>query len=367
MNANTSKVVITSIGVSSPFGNTLNHFEANYDQTETPTTSHIDDTRLEEELGQFKKVNQRRMDRLTKITMMSAITCLEEAKIEVDEETINEVGGIFCTAYGPIVSARNFINSGFELGLDSASPLLFPYTVGNAAPGAITVLMKSRGYNTTVSGYNPIAYAFDVIRQQKAKAILAGGFEELSPEVEAAYNTRTVVNGNGLPKPAGLPLMSEGAVMMFVEDAEFAKKRNAEVLFEVCGYGVTSNLQRVEKSIDNFGYIAPKSIFNTMKSSLIRSNVKAKDIDLIISLSREDSKQTQSEATAIEQLWQDASPQVHYVKQVLGETFGASDGFAALAGYLKGKNIKGSNGNTKHIMVNSYHVGGNCFSMIIAV
>ncbi|MEP2936680.1 MAG: beta-ketoacyl synthase N-terminal-like domain-containing protein [Gilvibacter sp.] len=367
MNANKSKVVITSIGVSSPIGNDLSHFAKNYDQSSEVATSHIDDTKLEEELGQFKKVNQRRMDRLTKITMMSAITCLEDAKIEIDESTINDVGGIFCTAYGPIASARDFINSGFELGLDSASPLLFPYTVGNAAPGAITVLMKSRGYNTTVSGYNPIAYAFDVIRQKKAKAILAGGFEELSPEVEAAYNTRTIVNGNGLKKQASVSLMSEGAVMMFVEDAEFAKARNAEVLFEVCGYGVNSNLQREEKSIDNFGYIAPQSILNSMKTSLVRSEVAGANIDLIISLSREDSRQTESEVEAIKQLWPENTPEVHYVKQVLGETFGASDGFAAVAGYVKAKKIKGTDQNKKHVMVNSYHIGGNCFSMIIAV
>ena len=367
MNADKSKVVITAIGVSSSIGNNLDHFSKNYDQTEQPQTSHIDDLVLEEELGQFKKVNQRRMDRLTKITMMSAITCIEGANIDINEDTINDVGGIFCTAYGPIASARDFINSGFELGLNSASPLLFPYTVGNAAPGAITVLMKSRGYNTTVSGYNPIAYAFDVIRQKKAKAILAGGFEELSPEVEAAYTTRSVINGSGLKKDAGVTLMSEGAVMMFVEDAQFAKARNAEILFEICGYGVNSNLQRLEKSIDNFGYINPEAILNSMKSSLIRSEVAGSDIDLIISLSRKDSHQTESESEAISQLWPEGAPEVHYVKQVLGETFGASDGFAAIAGYVKAKKLKGTDQKPKHVMVNSYHIGGNCFSMIIAV
>jgi 3-oxoacyl-[acyl-carrier-protein] synthase II len=367
MNVKKSKVVITAIGVSSPIGNNLNQFVENYDQADKVKTFHINDTILEEELGKFKKVNQRRMDRLTKITMMSAITCIEGANILIDDETINQVGGIFCTAYGPIASARDFINSGFELGLNSASPLLFPYTVGNAAPGAITVLMKCRGYNTTVSGYNPIAYAYDVICQNKAKAILAGGFEELSPEVEAAYNMRTVVNGNGQKKEASVSLMSEGAVMMFVEDAQFAKARNADVLFEICGYGVNSNLQRVEKSIDNFGYIKPTAILNSMKSSLVRSEVSANSIDLIISLSRKDSNQTESESEAVNALWPGGAPDIHYVKQVLGETFGASDGFAAIAGYVKAKEIKGTDQNKKHVMVNSYHIGGNCFSMIIAV
>ena len=360
-----SKVVITSIGVSSPIGNSVDSFFKNYENS--VNSFHIEDEVLENELGHFKNVNQRRMDRLTKISMMSAIPCIEGAQIKIDESTINNIGGIFCTAYGPISSARNFINSGFELGLDSASPLIFPYTVGNAAPGAITVLMKSRGYNTTVSGYNPIAYAYDVIKRRKAKAILAGGFEELTPEIEEAYKTRTVINKNGKKEVAPLDTISEGAAMLFVEEETFATKRNANILFELCGYGVSSNFQKEEKSIDNFGYISPRIIQKSMELALKRSGISSSKIDLIISLSRKDSAQIESEIEAIENIWLKEKPAIHYVKQLLGETFGASAAFATIVGYLKGKKFKKNEKSKKHIMVNSYHIGGNCFSLILAI
>jgi 3-oxoacyl-[acyl-carrier-protein] synthase II len=367
MKNNNSKIVVTSLGVSSPNGNSLESFMTNYENKQFTHNTHIEDETLENDLNQFNQVNQRRMDRLTKITMMAAVSCIEGANLSIDETNINRVGGIFCTEYGPIASARNFINSGFELGLDSASPLIFPYTVGNAAPGTITVLMKARGFNTTVSGYNPIAYAFDIIKSGKAEAILTGGFEELTTEIEEAYSTRTVIKNSGKKEISAVKSMSEGSAMLFIENQSFAISRKANILFEVCGYGVSSNLQREEISIDNFGYISPKIIEKTMRNSLVNSEIEFQNISMIISLGRTDSHQIDSEKEAISNIWLNKPPKINYIKKVLGETFGASDCFAMLAGYIKGLELKNNEIDKVFIMVNSYHIGGNCFSLIISI
>lgn len=365
MESKPSRVVVTSMGVSSPIGLSVKAFFDNYGTTDGSLK--IADKPLEAGLASFKNINSRRMDRITKIAMSAAASCWQDTHLELKDETVNQVGGIFSTEYGPIASARNFVNSGFELGLDSASPLLFPYTVGNAAPGAITILMGARGFNTTVSGHNPVAYAYDVIRTGKAKAILAGGFEELAPEIEEAYARRTVVKGNAGKEPAPIAAPSEGSAMLFMEDASFALSRGAGILFEVCGYGVSSNLQKEERSIDNFGYISDQVIANSMRTALRNSKVDLSRISLVISLSRKDSNQMGSEKEALQQLWNDNVPPVHYVKQVIGETFGSSGCFAAIVGYLKGKELKKDSGEKKYIVVNSYHIGGNCFSVVISI
>lgn len=362
-----NKVVVTALGVSSPIGFSIKTFFDNYGDELNNASYTIDDAVLEKELSAFKHINQRRMDRLTRITMLAAAACLQDAHLELDEATINEVGGIFSTEYGPIASARNFIHSGFDLGLDSASPLLFPYTVGNAAPGAITILMGARGYNTTISGHNPVAYTYDVIKNGRAKALLAGGFEEFSPEMELAYINRTVSKGTTLHQPAPIDLPSEGCAMLFMESESFALSRKATILFEVCGYGVNSNYQTVEKSIDNFGYISAQVIVNSMKTALLNSNITAGEISLVISLSRKDSDQVISEKDALAVVYDKEIPPVHYVKQILGETFGGSGCFAAIVGYLKGKDLPQASAGKQYIMVNSFHIGGNCFSVIIAV
>ena len=365
MNPEKNKVVVTAMGVSSPMGFSMKTFFKNYG-SHTQSLK-IDDKTLEGELSSFKNINQRRMDRLTRIAMMAGASCLQDAQLELNETTINDVGGIFGTEYGPIASARNFVHSGFELGLHSASPLLFPYTVGNAAPGVLTILMGARGFNTTISGHNPVAYTYDVIKNGKAKAILAGGFEELSPEIEEAYVHRTISKENHVKQAAPIDAPSEGCAMLFMEEEAFAISRNATILFEVCGYGVNSNFQLEEKSIDNFGYISDRIIGNSMKTALRKSNIDASKISLIISLSRKDSGQVASEEKAMKEIWHDDVPPVHYVKQILGETFGASGCFAAIIGYLKGGELRQVAGQKQYVMVNSYHIGGNCFSVIIAI
>ncbi|WP_036384162.1 beta-ketoacyl synthase N-terminal-like domain-containing protein [Muricauda sp. MAR_2010_75] len=360
-------VVVTSLGVSSPNGNSITSFAKNYSQKDIGCRRHIDDGNLEKDLSNFSTVNQRRMDRLTKITMMAAVDCLDKVQLSVDESNINDVGGIFCSSYGPIASARDFIHSGFKLGLNSASPLIFPYTVINSAPGAIAVLMKTRGFSTTVQGYNPIAYAFDVIRNKKAKAILAGGFDELSPELEKAYLNRTIVDENGTKKPSAIANVSEGSAMLFLEEEEFAIGRKSEILFKLCNYSVSSNLQYTEESIDNFGFISAECIYKTMTSALERSEIERSKISLIISLAREDSHQIESEKEALKKIWPEKIPEVYYPKPNLGETLGASDCFAMIVGYLRGLEIKHSKTSPIYVVVNSYHIGGNCFSMIIEV
>jgi len=367
MDSKTNRVVVTSMGVSSLIGLSVKAFFDNYGSSDQSDSLKIADKPLEAGLANFKSINSRRMDRITRIAMSAAASCWQDARLELKDAMVNEVGGIFSTEYGPIASARNFINSGFELGLDSASPLLFPYTVGNAAPGAITILMGARGFNTTVSGHNPVAYAYDVIRKGKAKAILAGGFEELAPEIEQAYANRTVIKGDAGKEPAPIDTPSEGSAMLFMEEKEFALSRGAEILFEVCGYGVSSNFQKEERSIDNFGFISDHVIAGSMRTALRNSHVDVSQISLIISLSRKDSHQMDSERAALQQLWNEEPPPVHYVKQVIGETFGSSATFAAIVGYLKGKELKKGDDGKAYVMVNSFHIGGNCFSVIIAI
>lgn len=368
MNSEKLKIVVTSIGVSSPMGYSVDSFFSNYEKaSNTLEATHIDDSTLTEELKVFKNVDQRRMDRLAKIAVMAAVYCLKNANLVIDESNINDIGGIFCTAFGPIASARNFIQSGLNIGLTSASPLIFPYTVGNAVPGIITILMKARGYNTTVSGYSPIVYAYDIIKNGKAKALIAGGFEELSSELEEAYKCRHIFTKEGTKISSPITSVSEGSAMLFVEEENYALDRNANILFEISGYGVNSNFPGNEKSYDNFGYILPVVINKSMRMALDKSGFKTNQIAAIISLSRDDSGQTESEMQAINDLWDSTIPNIHYIKKRTGETFGASDTFGVIVGYLEAKKLKSSPSEKINVMVNSYHIGGCCFSLIITI
>jgi len=370
-NSVNTRIVVTSMGVSSPMGFSVEDLDKYlFHSDDTSCKTNIDEGKLLEALAGYDKVDPRRMDHLSLIAVMAAASCFAKTGLNINEDNKEDVGGVFSTVFGPVTSAREFINSGLnnKNGITNASPIIFPYTVGNAASGIITIILNAIGFNTTLNSDNPICYAYDTLKSHNAKALLVGGYEETPKEVLDAFKNRTVRLRNDVKKTdARIDNLTEGSAMIFMENEEFAKERNARILMEVCGYGVQNNVQDREKSVDNFGYITPITIYKSMKIAMSKSGIDKKDISLVVSLSRDDSFQTESENEALTRIWGDSLPPMFYIKKILGETFGANDTFALIAGYLKILKMKTDPSESKYALINSYHVGGNCFSVIIKV
>lgn len=365
---NTNKVVVTSIGISLPIGFKLEDLYNYLRNSDIHMMTNIEDEKLLNALAQYTDIDFRRLDHLSLIAIIAASACFKGAKLAINDLNKENIGGVFSTVFGPVSSARNFIFSGFnnKNGITNASPILFPYTVGNAASGVITILMKAIGFNTTLNSDSPISYAYEIIRRNKAIALLAGGYEEIPKEVQDAFAERTItINNSKISSP--ITHLTEGSAMLFLENENFAKERNANILFEICGTSVKNNIQTREISIDNFGFIDSDTIYKTMYMTLKTSKVENNQISLIVSLSRDDSNQTNSELEAISRIWKNLKVPIFYVKKVIGETFGANDSFAIIAAYLKLKEMKEGKGESKYALINSYHMGGNCFSLIIKI
>ena len=127
------------------------------------------------------------------------------------------------------------------------------------------------------------------------------------------------------------------------------------------------NVQNEEFSIDCFGEISPETIFDSMKMALDRAGLTKDNISAIVSLSRSDSSQTESELVALNGIWENSLPPIYYVKKVVSETFGANDSIALIYGYKKALSLKAESNESIYVLINSYHIGGNCFSTIIRV
>src|SRR5439155_18478109 len=91
------------------------------------------------------------------------------------------------TVFGSVHSITSFDWSGLEDGPAYVSPMEFPNTVINAPAGQAAIKHRLRGVNSTVcagvaSGLHAINYAADFLRFGRARALLAGGVEELCEE-----------------------------------------------------------------------------------------------------------------------------------------------------------------------------------------
>jgi 3-oxoacyl-[acyl-carrier-protein] synthase II len=105
--------------------------------------------------------------------------------------------------------------------------------------GPITIIA-----NACASGANAIGHAWDLIRRGHAERVLAGGYDGLSQLVFAGFDSLQALSTTQCrPFDAhrdGLAL-GEGAGVVTLETLDSARKRNAEILGEVVGYGAATD------------------------------------------------------------------------------------------------------------------------------
>lgn len=356
---NDIKIVATSIGLCYKNGDELSFLAGMEDLASGEEASNdyvqIDEFTLNSTLDKYMDPNKsRRIDRVSKMGIVASQKCLRDSELSTAEHK-DDVGVVICTTFGAVASSKDFMLTAIEKGELNASPLIFPYTVPNAATGTLTIEAALRGFNTTISGFNPICYAMDLLKLNRAKAFLAGGIEEL-----------TLENHNKGDKAKSLLdtnyKIGEGAAIILLTTADFAKQQNLQPLFEICSISTSYSLNKESLSIDNFDRIDSSTIKQSMSDAIKSSRIQPADVAAIVSLTFSSDGKRDDELKAVHEIWGKSHPPILYPKDVIGETFGASDTFNLVVGYSQLKNEK-----EKIIISNSHQIGGNVSSTIIKV
>jgi 3-oxoacyl-[acyl-carrier-protein] synthase II len=140
--------------------------------------------------------------------------------------------------------------------------------------GPITIIS-----NACASGGNAIGHAWDLIRSGQAERAVAGGYDALCEMVFSGFDSLQALSPTVCrPFDAhrdGLAL-GEGAAIVNLETLESARRRGAEILGEIIGYGT---------SIDGHHLTQPQPQGNTtlavMKQACANAGVTPEEIDYI--------------------------------------------------------------------------------------
>lgn len=115
--------------------------------------------------------------------------------------------------------------------------------------GPITIIA-----NACASGANSIGHAWDLLRRGHAERVFAGGYDAISQMVFAGFDSLQALSPTQCrPFDAhrdGLAL-GEGAAMFALETLDSAKKRNAEILGEIVGYGAATDAHHLTQPHPN--------------------------------------------------------------------------------------------------------------------
>lgn len=187
--------------------------------------------------GLTQTKDSRRMDTFCQYAVVAGHQALAQAGIE-GERWAEQLGLVVGSAYACLES-----NEKFSAGLTrtKVNPVIYQNTVSNAVTGYMCMLMGIRGpvsvFNQGwLSGAASLAYAYDLIRLGRCKAVLAGGVERLCAFTHLTLERARVLERAG---EAGLR-PSDGAAFLVLESLESAQARGAKILAEVRGAGFSS-------------------------------------------------------------------------------------------------------------------------------
>ncbi|WPB73641.1 beta-ketoacyl-ACP synthase II [Archangium violaceum] len=207
----------------------------------------------------------RRMDLFSQFALAAADMAVKESGLPVGLDKPNgyapeKVGVIVGSGIGGLSSLEEQHRKGLEKGFDRLSPFFIIQMIINMAPGLISMRYGCKGPNwapvsACATSAHAIGEAWKSIRLGETDAVIAGGSEAaITPLGMGGFSVmKALSNRNDDPAAASRPfdkdrdgfVMGEGAGVIVLEELEHAKKRGANILAELVGYGANSDAHHV--------------------------------------------------------------------------------------------------------------------------
>lgn len=245
---NDEKVYITGLGIVSPLGNGVENYIEKVNAGAKPESASVSANVGKDDYDKYglKMAFYRKLDKFSLMQVISGLEALDNAGIEVTEDNAEQLGMIIGTGDGPLTTVYEFQEHISENGTTAGSAFNFPNTVYNAAGGYLSIKTGMRGYNVTVtngaqSGMSSLCYAYNEIRQNREKAMLATGTDENSEVMDKLYRQLGLVGddiGCAYAGKSGFAL-GDGSTSIALESASYAASHGAKKYAEVCGYAMT--------------------------------------------------------------------------------------------------------------------------------
>jgi 3-oxoacyl-[acyl-carrier-protein] synthase II len=301
------RVVVTGIGAITPLGTTFSSTLSAL--RKTPFTSPLQslasifppdsvDRKLTESnpcqvaapvvAPDLAKDHPQAKSRFLQFALSSSSDALTSASLFPSEHDTTMIGCAIGTGIGSISSIITS-QTLLEKSLKKVSPHFVPSVLCNSASGLVSVAHNLRGPNHSAStacatGAHAIVDGYKFIRDGDADVMLAGGAEGCIDALSLAGFSRLRAMStkfNDVPGEASRPfdknrdgfVMGEGACLLVLEEAEFAKKRGARILCEITGYGVSGDAHHATAPHPD-GDGAERS----MRMALQRGGVKLDDV-----------------------------------------------------------------------------------------
>ncbi len=239
----------------------------------------------------IEKKELKKMGRFIQMALAGADFAIKMSEWQPEHSDLDEVGVYVASGIGGFdIIEREHIKL-MQGGPGKISPFFIPSAIVNLASGHISIRYGARGPNSaTATACSASAHAigdsFKIIERGAAEMMICGGTEAtITPMGIGGFaSMRALSTRNDHPEKASRPfdvdrdgfVVGEGAGIVILESLEHATKRNAPILAEIVGYGMSGDAYHITQPAEN-----GDGAFRVMRAALKDAKLSADDIGYV--------------------------------------------------------------------------------------
>jgi len=213
-----------------------------------------------EPLNWVEKKELKKMARFIQLAIAASDFGVRMAGLNVTPETADSTGVYIASGIGGFDVIEREHSKFLAGGPGKISPFFIPAAIINLASGHVSIRYGAKGPNSATAtacsaSAHAIGDAYKIIQRCDAEVMIAGGSEAaVTPMGIGGFAAmRALSTRNDEPERASRPfdanrdgfVVGEGAGVLILESLDFAQRRNANILAEIVGYGMSGDAYHI--------------------------------------------------------------------------------------------------------------------------
>jgi 3-oxoacyl-[acyl-carrier-protein] synthase II len=239
----------------------------------------------------IEKKELKKMGRFIQIALAGADFAVKHAHWKPEMSNLEEVGVYVSSGIGGFDIIEREHGKLLSGGPNKISPFFIPSAIVNLASGHISIRYGAKGPNSaTATACSASAHAigdsFKIIERGAADMMICGGTEAtITPMGVGGFaSMKALSTRNDDPATASRPfdvdrdgfIVGEGAGILILESLEHATQRDAPIIAEIVGYGMSGDAYHITQPVEN-----GDGAFRVMRAALKDAHLTADDISYV--------------------------------------------------------------------------------------
>ncbi len=289
----------------------------------------------------MEKKELKKMGRFIQFAVAAADFAMKESGLKLTPELAERTGVYIGSGIGGFDVIEREYQALLKGGPRKISPFFIPATIINLAAGQVSIRTGAKGPNSaTATACSASAHAigdsYRIITRGDADAMICGGTEaSITPLGVGGFAAmRALSTRNDQPQRASRPfdadrdgfVVGEGAGVLILEALELAQRRNAPILAELIGYGMSGDAFHITQPAEG-----GEGAYRVMKATLKDANLPPQEVGYINAHGTSTPVGDKIETMAVKRLFGERAAKlpVSSTKSMTGHLLGGAGGLEA--------------------------------------